>query len=235
LFDIKINMAKSSDLPSLVAMRQASFAFSRTLNGALFEAKDKVQASMDKHIEGGATRFTKQGMKVNRSTKRNLKASLVFKQDRAYMEEIMHGGRKTAVRKKIPEPIKSNIRSKSELNVKGNIPRSLYKKARAAKGGGGGSYGRYFIGYPRGRPKSDSYYGIYRRVGKPGYRYMKNGKKKARGRIEMVVWLGRGSRQQRITFPAPDIARKEANIQIRKQFNKRFREALASARGFRRV
>jgi len=51
----------------------------------------------------------------------------------------------------------------------------------------------------------------------------------------MVVWLGRGSRQQRITFPAPDIARKEANIQIRKQFNKRFREALASARGFRRV
>lgn len=234
MYDIKLDFRKADSLPAMIAMKQASFAFSRTINGAMFEAKDKVVREMDRHIEGGATRWTKTGMKVYRGKKRNPTARLVFKSNRAYMEEIMHGGRKTAVRKKLPEPIKENVRSKAELNARGNIPRSLYAKAREAKGGGG-SYGRYFIGYPRGRPKSDSYYGLYRRYGKPGYRYLKGGRKKARGTIKMVIWMGRGSRQQRITFPAPEIAHKRAMEEISKQFGPRFREALRTARGTKPV
>jgi len=204
---------------------QVPFAMSKTMNQALSSAKKAVIGSMNKEIEGGATRFTKTGMKVYWTKKRNLNGSIVFKSDRDYMQEIMHGGNKKARNKKLPEPVIAQAKNKSELNKFGNVPRSLYKRAsdKADK--------KYFMGIPRGRPKSDRYRGIWRRQGKPGY--YKNGK--ARGRINMVVSFERRERYQNPTFRAPEIAQKAYEKAMLRKFRKNLRDAVGSARGFRRV
>ena len=196
---------------------------SKTMNQALSSAKKAVMNSMDKEMDGGATRFTKQGMKVVWTKKRNLSGGLYFKSDRDYMQEIMHGGTKKARNKKIPEPVLANAKNKSELNKFGNIPRSLYKRA-ADKGDK-----KYFMGIPRGRPQNDQYRGIWRRKGKGGY--YKNGK--ARGTINMVVSLDRASRTQRPTFPGPAIALKAYEKAMKRKFRANLVDAIKSSRGFR--
>lgn len=113
-----------------VCLEQYPFAASLTANKALTYSKSKVIDAMAFDIKGGATRFTKQGLKIYPTSKGKLKGALVFKADRSYMRELMDGGVKKprAGSKTIAEP---NMKPDSavKLNKYGNYPRNYLQNA----------------------------------------------------------------------------------------------------------
>lgn len=218
MLELKANFKQADQAIANLTAKHMPFAISRAMRFGLQSGKKAVVGAMPKYIEGGPTRWTKQGMTTDKPTKRNLVARLKFKSDRSYMQEVMHGGVKQATNRKLPEPILKNIKSGAELNKFGNIPRSLYAKAKAE------TNSRYFMGTPKGKPKNGKYNGIWRRRGKAGY--YKNGR--AKGSLEMVVSFNRSSRQQRATFPATKIGLKAFDTTMKRHFSKILRQAIAS-------
>jgi len=216
--DVQLDTRGALDGLDRLANSQVPFAMSRTIRFGLQSAKKAVRYSMDKHIEGGPTRWTRRGMKVEKPTKTNLRGALLFKATHGYMQEIMHGGTKHAKHRKLPEPVTANVRSTAELNKFGNIPRSLFAKAATD------ASRRYFMGVPRGRTNSPNNVGIWRRSGRKGSK-----------KLTKVVSLKRSSRQQRVTFPAPRIARQAFNKTYRRQFSKLLEAAIKSSRGAKRL
>lgn len=107
---------------------QIAFATSLAMNKGLNAARKEVVNYMDRGgIEGGAHRWTRQGMKVYNTKKRDLSGSLVFKSDREYMQEILHGGTKFARNKRLPEPINA------PLTKEGNFRRNWQQRALEQK------------------------------------------------------------------------------------------------------
>lgn len=196
---------------------QAPFAYSLAMNLAQKETNAKIKQEMVQGgIEGGPTRFTLHGLRNKWSRKGDLHSIIYFPENRSYMREIIYGGVKKARNKRLPEPILENIGG--HITAKGNIKRSLYNSIRKGSK-------RYFVGVPRGFPNSPGNRGIWERIGKTGYK-----KGKPRGKIKQIVNLGRPQRQQRITFPADEIAIKQFKTGIAKNFPTAMKRAIESAK-----
>jgi hypothetical protein len=130
LFDIKLD-TKGKSLDYVETMiKQVPFAASHAMNMTLPYAKGMVQSEMDAYIAGGATRFTKQGMKIQYSSKRRLQGEIYFKQDRSYMRQIMYSGVKFAKGTRIPEPIKEGGRLLPPSTKFGNIRRGFQQQVQ---------------------------------------------------------------------------------------------------------
>ena len=111
-----------------IVKSQLPFATSHAMNKSLTVARQAVIDYMDQGgIEGGAHRWTRQGMKMYWTKKRDHSGSIVFKRDRAYMQELLHGGTKTARNKRIPEPINA------PLTKEGNFRRNWQQRAMNQK------------------------------------------------------------------------------------------------------
>jgi hypothetical protein len=106
--------------------RSAPFMVSYAMNKVLPRTAKYLKARMSTEIEGGATSWTKRGLQYDKSNYKTTNvASLYFAKDRFFMQEVMHGGRKQARNKRIPEPFTKNIR----LTKAGNIPRNFQQQA----------------------------------------------------------------------------------------------------------
>jgi len=103
------------------------------------------------------------------------------------------------------------------LTPRGNIRRDFYTQARDQKNK------QYFIGIPKPGKKqwkgNDNLVGIWRRD-------------PASGKLNMMVSLKRTSRQQRKTFPAPELARKFYDDNFPKEMREAFVEAVRTIRVF---
>lgn len=216
LFAIKIETKGKTEAYIKAAMKQVPFAASHAMNISLGYAKGMVQSEMDAYIMGGATRFTKQGMKIKYSAKRRLTGEIYFKQDRAYMRQIMYGGVKFAKGSRIPEPIKEGGRLLPPSTKYGNIRRGFQQKVQK-----GATTGKYFVGTPKNWKvdKNPNYYGLWQRYkGKGGT-----------GRLKLIVSYKRSVRQQRKTFPGPELAEYHYMRKLDMQWPASFKYAMDTA------
>lgn len=217
MLEIKLNDSALADLVSPLWRSQVPFALSHAINRTLKASRLEQQKAMDRHIEGGPTRFTRTGVRAQFSSKRDLQGFLFYKGDRPYMRTIVDGGTVVAKRKKLSEPV--NVR----LDKRGNIP---------SGSGGNNKYTsrakkdpKFFFGIPKGK-RGENYRGIWRRYGKGGL--SKRGK--PRGRIKLMVSWARGQRFQNKSFPAYKVVEDHAPKYLRRQLAVSLRHAIRTAR-----
>lgn len=200
--------------------KQLRFAGREAMNNALFHTWSHVKNDMDNYIKGGSVKFSKTGLWRQKATRRDLRAHLYFRENRYYMHHIIKGGQKPAnygqkSNAKYMMDIIWNDTHKAPITGKGNIFPSFLKKAETKPV----PYKDGFIwaGYLKGKPRGDKYRGIWFRKGRD---------------LQMLVWLGRKSRQQRITFPADKIAYQAFTEHYNQNIGRQVVHAIETGTGF---
>lgn len=191
--------------------RHVPFALSHAINKTMSAVRKDQQAQMDKYMENTPNRYTKSAPQISYSNKRDLQAFLWYGDRAAYVKTLIKGGTVVAPKRKLVEPV--NVK----LNKAGNIPKGFVKRNKDKP--------KFFIGIPRGRGNDDQYYGLWRRIGRPGYG--KNGR--ARGKLQLIVSMRRGRRQQEPIFPAGELAAAEFQSRILRQIPASFRYAFRTS------
>ena len=182
-------------LDTLDSHKQIPYALQLAMNSWLFQTNQHLKNKVDQYLEGGAEKFTKSGFRVRKvKNKRNLYGdlhlSLQHKKayaDRYYLRNIVFGGKvipPTPKRKKLMQAIPGRV----ALNQKGNLTKGKFQTLRNNKK-------KYFYGIPKGNPETENYRGLWKRLGR--------GKNK---KIQMVIALGKESREQQKLFPVQDLA-----------------------------
>ena len=204
-------------LNTLDSHKQVPEALRLAMNSWLFQTNKHLKNKVDQYLEGGAENFTKSGFRVHRvKNKRNLYGDLHISlqakkayADRYYLRNIVFGGTvipPSPKRKKLMQALPGRV----NLNDYGNLRKGRYKTLRNQK--------TTFYGIPKGRPESENYRGLWRRVGR--------GKNK---KIQMLIALGKEQRPQRKLFPAQQIAeRRFRRFPI--HFARGYKRAVLSAR-----
>ena len=200
--------------------KQLRFASATTMNDALFSSWDVVKKEMDNYIAGGPVKRTRTGLWRDKASRNNLKVHLYFKKDRYYIHHIIKGGQKSANWGQKSNAnyfidIIWNDTYKAPITGKGNIFPSFLKKAETKPVRYKDGY--IWAGYLKGKPRSDNYRGIWFRKGRD---------------LQMVVWHGKKSRKQRITFPADRIAEQHFFEHYDRNFERNFIKAIETGRGF---
>jgi hypothetical protein len=216
-----------------IAKQQAPFAMSQTINDLLFLGKQAINAAQDKKYEGGATRWSKAGIGYVKSTKQALVGLIHLSDDpkHDYLKYGINGGRVTPTRgqKAIKVPSKGQ-----GLDRRGNFRFSggrTYAGKELSKGAS--TNPSYFIGIPKNiermpffTGRRSSYYGVWKRHGKPGPR----GGIGRKVKITMSVALEKG-RTDRPYFKSPE---QYAISVVKKRFlpifNARLVKAIATAK-----
>lgn len=187
---------------------QLPFAFQNTMNQLAFGMQQQVIKQMDKYYDGGATRWSKSGIGVQKATKKNLYAAVFTRDTREYLALTMFGG----VVKPFPG-MKALVQPGSQkLNKYGNIPRKALSRKASNKQ-------KYFVGKPKNAKRNEPYglYQVYKRKAP-----------------KLVIKMENKDRYQKAFFPAPDIAAKYFRQQWHKIFQKQFRNAMETARPYTR-
>lgn len=205
-------------LDTLDSHKQIPEALKQAMNSWLFQTNQHLKNKVDQYLEGGAENFTKSGFRVRKvKNKRNLYGdlhlSLQYKKpyaDRYYLRNIVFGGKvipPTPKRKKLMQAIPGRV----GLNQKGNLTKGKFQTLRNNKK-------KYFYGIPKGKPETENYRGLWKRFGR--------GKNK---KIQMVIALGKESREQQKLFPVQDLAmRRMRRFPI--HFARGYKRAVISAR-----
>lgn len=209
MFTIRLNERALKDMVDPRWRREIPFVLARTMTRTLQAGRVDQQKAMEKHIEGGPTRFTKSSIRYRPRAvnKLDLYGELYYHGDAPYMGTIIDGGIVRAKKKKLSEPV--YVR----LNKHGNIP---------AGAGGNNKYTsrakknpKFFLGIPKGpKRQSERFRGVWQRYGKP--KWNKRKKKMTGGKIRLMVSWARGQRMQDKSFPAVEVARKKTPIRIRR-------------------
>ena len=238
---VEFDVAKAVSYFKDLDVNQVPFAASQTLNRVAFQiavgegGRGLLRREIDKHLIGGAEKFTKQGFQYIKASKRKLIAHVVGERHggrvspggvhrggggaakRRYLTNILKGGTVQPPDK----PGRVNLITptrhtpKSAINKHGNIKKNAYQKLRANKE-------RYFYGFPQGKPKADKYLGLYERV---GFKRKKGGK-----RLKMIFHTGYRSRPIGRLFPATEVAKAYARRRLPFEFSIQIRKAMRTAR-----
>ena len=197
---------------------QIPFATAMAINTMLLQGKRGTERDMDRTYDGGAVRFSKQGVRYIKASKQLPFGFLYIMEDRPYVIKTIDGGPVTPQKKVLIKPV--NI----ETNAQGNIAKGAVAKRY--------NNNKYFVGKPyRGSaPNSarrsvnlnadDPYVGLWVRIGRKGKR---GGI--ARQEIKMVVKFG-NSRLQKKFFDA----RRMAKTRFQRNWRKVFAQELVQAK-----
>jgi hypothetical protein len=182
MISMTLDMSTAYEHMDAVQKYEFPTALSMAMTRCMFLISNKyLRDEIDKHVAGGATKWSKSGILYQKASRENLYAAVYYKDDRFYLGTITFGG--TTVphegNKVLIEPVNQRV------NKFGNIPRNTLAKKAAKKH-------LYFVGKPGNRP-----YGLYRRY-----------KKKA---PDLVMMLQNQSREQQSIFPAPAKSKKIFN------------------------
>ena len=193
-----------------IQRKQIPFAVSRALNAVAFDARESLQKALPHHLDKPSA-YTKRGIQVKKSDKRNLTAFVGFAGEgfgrlpggasvapSEYMGRLMRGGTRHPRRRAIPVPTHA-----FKTNKFGNIGRGRIAKLIADP--------KYFSGVPRGRGQDAA--GIWKR-GKP--------KKGKPGNLKMVIAWEPQTHYRGGRFPMRQIVDKV----VRRRFAGRFASAL---------
>ena len=206
---VKTDITAATRHLTRIQRKQIPFAASQALNDTAFNARSAVQVQLPKKLDR-PTPWTIRGVRVGKSTKRNLHARVYFAPDRArYMKYQIEGGTRTNTTGTIVMP--KNLKQ----NKYGNIPRGKIKKLLQRPD--------TFIGTIKGIP------GVWQR----GH-ISKRGKFSARtkSRASNVRLLARFEDQATYSprFPLRKIVTGVARSNFRRNFSRRLAAALRTAR-----
>lgn len=197
---------------------QLPFAISAALNNVAFDARESLQKALPHHLDR-PTSYTKRGVQVKKSDKRNLTAFVGFAgggfgrlpggasvAPSEYMGRLMRGGTRHPRRRAIPVPTHA-----FKTNKFGNIGRGKIAKLIADP--------KYFSGVPRGRGQDAA--GIWKR-GKP--------KKGKPGNLRMVIAWEPQTHYRGGRFPMRQIVDKVVRLRFPDRFASAMQQALRTAR-----
>ena len=207
MIKVELSIETLEDLLKPV-MRQVPFIVSKSINDTLFGARKNQLKMMERDIDGGPTRWTKNGLIYDKATKSNLSGSLYFKGDRPYMKKIIEGA------KVYPHPgnrrLIAPVKDKIKVNKYGNLARDKIHQLEKKR--------NHFVGNPGGKKDSSSY-GVYKITGR--------GKSK---KVTKVMHLNLTSREQRITYQGPAFAKKYIESNLRLNIIRAAKRAIQTAR-----
>lgn len=185
---------------------QVQFSLSRAINATMFGTQQWLKDTIDNYVEGGATPWTKRGIWVRKSTKKQLYAAVYIEEQREYLSLLAFGGTRTPLRgmNYLIGPVSQR------LNKYGNIPRNTLKKKAS-------NDRMYFYGKPKGR--NNRPHGLYKRF--------------KRKPPELVIRTNIKSMEYEAQWPANKIAVDYFKRHFKKTYNKAFREAMKTARPLR--
>lgn len=222
-----ITLSFSSDILAVAkrmeanAVRQIPFAASRALNDTAFQTRQYLKDQMDKHYDGGATRFTKDAIYSTKTNKKDL-VTVVYvgsngtdyaNRRQKYVLSTIKGG-EVVPYKQGGKPFAPNKSKMRVTKVGKNMPEG-YVKRNVLKPG-------HFIyhavaGKPKGKNgKMPS--GLYQRVGKGN-----------RTKIKLLVAFYDDQRNKAV-FPAPALAKAFAMKYFRPSLERELAKAMQSAR-----
>lgn len=222
MYVMTMNVKRFEKFVDDYARKEIPFATATAINKLLFEGKKGVERDMDKTYKGGATKFSKQGVRYHKATKHLPIGILYIEENRPYVVTTMDGGQVAPKKRVLIKPV--NIR----LSKQGNIGNKAVAKRYDDP--------KYFSGKPyRGTaPNSarksvnnnanDPDVGLWERVGRKGKR---GGI--ARKTIRMIVAFG-NTRVQRKFFNARVKARNRFNRTWREVFGKELAKAVAKSK-----
>jgi len=175
--------------------KEIDFTIAATINKSLFETKNYMAKAMDQAYEGGATRFTKQQIQYTKATKQMQHGVLYVRRGGDYIIPTLDGGKIKPFPNTVGliQPLPENVR----LSKQGNLRRGYVKSKETNP--------KFFIGYPKGRPRSPKNYGLWRRTGRKG-----------REGLNLEVKMSKKSRVQTRVFNGRMLAR----IYAQEMFNK---------------
>ena len=216
---VKTDVKELTKSLNRIQRNQIPFATSKALNTVAFDVRKMLQDGLDIHLDR-PTPYTKRGVQVEKSTKKNLVAKVGFRSktfgkgqgsvtQAEYMKRQIKGGTRFPKGQAIPVPVPKNMRT----NKFGNIPRGKIDRLLGDKD-------RYFSGTPKGTQDAP---GIWQRMPANSKR------KKQGGKIRMVIaWEPKADYSPR--FPFRQIVSKSVRINFRKRFDNALQQALKTAR-----
>jgi hypothetical protein len=218
--DIRSDVKDLTKSLNRIQRKQIPFATSRAINTLAFDVRKTLQDGLDIHMDR-PTPYTKRGVQVEKSTKKDLVAEVGFRSktfgkgrgeatQASYMKRQIEGGTRKARSKAIPVPVPKNLKT----NKYGSIVRGKVKRLLQDKD-------KYFSGVPKGIPDAP---GIWQRMPANSKR-----KKNRGGKIRMVIaWEPKTQYKSR--FPFKRIVETTIKTNFRRRFDFELREALKTAR-----
>ena len=215
--DIRADVKELTKSLNRIQRKQIPFATSKALNNVAFDVRKSLQDGLDVHLDR-PTSYTKRGVQVEKSTKKNLVAKVGFRSrtfgrgkgaihQAEYMARQIKGGLRTPKGNAIPVPIVKNL----NLNRYGSIRRNKINQAL-------GNQEKFFSGKPKNAKGMGTGEGIWERYG---------GKRKPK--IKMLIsWNNKTNYQAR--FPFKNIAIRSVRNNFRKRFDAALQQAFKTAR-----
>ena len=215
--DIRADVKELTKSLNRIQRKQIPFATSKALNNTAFDVRKSLQDGLDIHLDR-PTPYTKRGVQVEKSTKKNLVAKVGFRSrtfgkgqgtitQAEYMKLQIKGGLRTPKGNAIPVPIVKNLK----LNKYGALTRNKVKNALRNED-------KFFSGKPKGAKGKGSGEGIWERYG---------GKRNPK--IKMIIsWNNNTDYQAR--YPFKNIAMRSVRNNFRKRFDNALQQALSTAR-----
>ena len=197
---------------------QIPYATAMAINKMRLQGKRGTERDMDRTYEGGAERFSKQGVRYRKATKQLPYGFLYINENRPYILKTIDGGPVKPKKKVLIKPM--NI----STNKQGNIANKAVMKRYSSD--------KFFAGKPyRGTAPNSARKGVKTSANDPlvGL-WQRKGRKGKRGGIarqelEMVVKFG-NTRQQRPFFDA----RRMAKTRFQRNWRKVFAQELVQAK-----
>ncbi len=235
--DIRSDVKDLTRSLNRIQRKQIPFATSKAINTLAFDVRKTLQEGLDIYLDR-PTPYTKKGVQVEKSTKKDLKAEVGFRSNKfrmgkgtgttqaSYMKKQIEGGIRNAKNRSIPIPIEDNIK----LNKYGSLTRDKVGNLLANKD-------KYFSGKLKGAKGKGTGEGIWERMPANSVIKARRSKKKAKGKksktklgkVRMVIaWSPKASYNAR--FPFKKIVEQTIRVNFRKIFNFELSKALKTAR-----
>lgn len=189
-------------------LEQLPYATKLALDGAAYEIQQyHRKIGLDRHIIGGATPSTKRALVYSKAPSKHILAAEVFFLDWAndYMSLLVYGGVNTSKTGVILAPTyRSALETTKARDKYGNIKFTKSTKTNFTKKAYADKH-RYFIGFPKGRPRTEQYRGIWERLGIRKSKTSKSGYTSGK-QIQQLVRFVRGSQQVTPKYPFYEIS-----------------------------
>ena len=196
--------------------KQIPFVLMGVINDAAFAARLQAQKDMQRILKGGATKFTKGGVRVQKASKRKLRGRVYFIDNVwKYMRLQVKGGTDNPSGKVHAVPTRRTRLTKLGNVSPGQRAHKLLAKS-AGKGKGANKRNTFFSGNPRNSERLGA--GVWKRTGAKG-----------REGLEMIhSYTGPTKYRKRYNFYKLTLATIRKGFS--KDFQRRWKQALSTAR-----
>lgn len=125
IINVKAEIKAVQQSMSRLRKKDLPFAVSKGINDTMFQVKRKVNKDMDAVFRGGATPYTKQGLRYTKSNKENLTGVMYLDSAQyKYLKYQMDGGVRTQSNGFVPIPYRNRV----SLTKFGNLRRDQVDK-----------------------------------------------------------------------------------------------------------